>query len=81
MESLLERFAFFDLQNLQWAIVLVGLIGFAIAETVIPDRREALAARALGGARNVTMYAFGVVLLDPACYCHRCAAGYCKHRT
>ena len=62
MESLLERIAFIDLQNLQWAIVFAGLIAFAIAETVIPERREALAVRARNGTRNVAMYVFGVVL-------------------
>lgn len=62
MERLLQSVAFIDLQNLQWAIVLAGLVIFAVAETAIPERREPLTVRARSGARNLAMYLFGVAL-------------------
>jgi sterol desaturase/sphingolipid hydroxylase (fatty acid hydroxylase superfamily) len=62
MDWLRERIALIDLQTLQLVVVVAGLIGFAIAETLVPDQREALAVRTRNGARNLALYLIGIVL-------------------
>jgi sterol desaturase/sphingolipid hydroxylase (fatty acid hydroxylase superfamily) len=62
MHWLREMIDFVDLQTLQVLVVVVGLIAFTLAETVVPERRETLTVRARSGLRNLTLYVIGMVV-------------------
>jgi sterol desaturase/sphingolipid hydroxylase (fatty acid hydroxylase superfamily) len=56
-----DAIGFIDLQTLQLALVFLGLIGFLVAESVVPARRTPSRVRIRSGLRNLTMYAIGTV--------------------
>ena len=62
MDGLRDMLGFVDLQKLQGGIAIAGLIAFVLAESIVPAQRASLSVRLRSGARNLAIYAIGVVL-------------------